>query len=490
MGQGPGGAGASSTRVSPSFVPAACSRSTFPERRVEAGPQLDCDLYRSHQTSRIGEIMGGRHRGCLLAPALSLVFAIACNPLGPLQPAQSGPEIVIGVPMAAGGPYVQEAALTRRGYDLWAQWVNHEGGIVVQGVRHRVRLQYEDDQGQPTVAAQVAERMLAQEGIRFLLGPFGTPESIAVAQVANQRHVPVVISNGAAPDIFAHGNRYAFGVVPPADRFPAAIFDMAMAMQPRPSTLAILTADDPFSLDVTQGDIEAAQARGIKVVYEQRYPAGSTDLYPLVAAAKAAHPDIFMDSGHLLEAVACQKAVMDLRLDAKLYAYAEATDEPQFVEALGQAADYVTTAVPWSPAASYRTDTYLSTAQYLAAYRSAYHTNQDPSYVTADATAAALALGVAIQRADSLNPELVRNALASLDVNTFYGRIRFAHDGQSVGTTVLVEQIQQGHRVIVWPSQLAPATPDYPAPTWNARLGPPPTPPKAKLPGTGHPSSS
>jgi len=94
---------------------------------------------------------------------------------------------------------------------------------------------------------------------------------------------------------------------------------------------------------------------------------------------------------------------------------------------------------------------------------------------------------LAIQRAGSLDPELVRNALASLDVDTFYGRIRFARDGQSVGTTVLVEQIQQGHRVIVWPSQVAPATPDYPAPTWDARLGPPPTPPKAKLPGTGHP---
>ncbi|HZU18706.1 MAG TPA: hypothetical protein VFD01_19160, partial [Candidatus Dormibacteraeota bacterium] len=115
------------------------------------------------------------------------------------------------------------------------------------------------------------------------------------------------------------------------------------------------------------------------------------------------------------------------------------------------------------------------------------HTDQEPSYVTADATAAALALGLAIQRADSLNPERVRDALASLDVNTFYGRIRFGRDGQSVGNTVLVEQIQDGHRVVVWPSQLAPATPEYPAPTWDARLGPPPTPPRAKLPGTGHP---
>jgi branched-chain amino acid transport system substrate-binding protein len=431
--------------------------------------------------------MGGRRFVRWLVAAFALPLAIACNPLGALQPVRTGADIVVGVPMAASGQYVPEANLTRQGYDLWAQWVNHNGGIVVQNVRHRVRLLYEDDQSQPTVAAQVAERMLSQQGVRFLLGPFGTLDSIAVAQVANQRRVPVVISNGAAPDIYANGNRYAFGVVAPGDRFPAAIFDMAMAMQPRPATLAILTADDPFSLDVTQGDIQAAQARGMRIVYEQRYPAGSTNLYPLVAAAKATHPDILVDSGHLLEAVACQKAVMDLRLDAKLYAYAEATDEPQFVEALGKAADYVTTAVPWSPAATYRSEVYLSTAGYVAAYRRTYHTDQEPSYVTADATAAALALGLAIQRADSLNPERVRDALASLDVNTFYGRIRFGRDGQSVGNTVLVEQIQDGHRVVVWPSQLAPATPQYPAPTWDARLGPPPTPPRAKLPGTGHP---
>src|SRR5579885_1926833 len=235
--------------------------------------------------------MGGRCVARLLVAAAALSLVIACNPLGPLQPVRTGKDIVIGVPMAASGQYAQEADLTRQGYDLWAQWVNRNGGIVIQNVRHHVRLLYQDDQSQPAVAAQVAERMLSQEKAEFLLGPFGTPDSIAVAQVANQRRVPVVISNGAALDLFAHVNRYAFGVVAPADRFPAAIFDMAMAMQPRPTTLAVLTADDPFSLDVTQGDIQAAQARGIRVVYEQRYPAGSTNLYPLVAAAKAAHPD-------------------------------------------------------------------------------------------------------------------------------------------------------------------------------------------------------
>ena len=75
---------------------------------------------------------------------------------------------------------------------------------------------------------------------------------------------------------------------------------------------------------------------------------------------------------------------------------------------------------------------------------------QIPAYQVASATAAGLALQRAIEREDSLDPERVRNALASLDLVTFFGRIKFDEHGQNVSKTVVIEQIQDGKLATVW----------------------------------------
>ena len=106
---------------------------------------------------------------------------------------------------------------------------------------------------------------------------------------------------------------------------------------------------------------------------------------------------------------------------------------------------------------------------------------------TADATAAGLSLELAIKHANSLDPAKVRDALASLDVNTFYGRLKFDTQGQNTFHNVLVVQILNGQVQTVWPTELASATGTWPTPTFETRFGVAAAPPKAKLPGTGQP---
>lgn len=420
----------------------------------------------------------------LLAGVLAVA---ACNPLLGKQQATYGKDIVIGVPISATGQLAQEGGLTRQGYDLWADWANQHGGIIVDGVHHKVRLVYADDQSQPQVAAQVAQSMVSKDHAQFLLGPYGTPNSAAVAQVANQDRIPLVISNGAAPQIFQQGYRYVFGVVAAADQYVAAIFEWLANENPRPKTIALLTANDAFSLDLAQATVRDAQEYGLKVVYEKQYPAGDTNLFSLVAGAKTTNPDILINDGHLLEAIACAKAAADVRLDAKLFIYALGPDEPEFVEALGKVADDAVTATSWTPQARYTASFGPTSAEYVQAYQTTFNTQLEPSFVTADATAAGLALEAAIEGAQSLQPQRVREALARLDVDTFFGRIKFNPQGQNTYKSILIEQVQDGQRLTVYPPEVAVASPIYPTPTWEARLGLPAQAPNAKLPGTGHP---
>ncbi len=426
-----------------------------------------------------------RREHWLVLSALSLVM-LACSSAGSASPATYGQDIVIGVPLAASGNLAEEGAMARQGYDLWLDWINGaRGGIEVAGVRHRVRLDYQDDASSPEADARLAEKMIV-DGVQLLLGPYGASNVAAVAAVADSHHVPLVSANGSASSIFGRGYRYVFGVQTPATKGLQVVFDMAAALKPRPTTVAMLGADDPFSLEVAGAAVDYATARGFQVVSNLQYPNGSTSLAGLVAQVKAKSPDMVVDSGHLLEAVSVSKAAKDLRLPAKMLVYSVGPTVPNFLKSLGRDADYVVTESQWTAAAMYRPDYYLTTARYVAAYRARYGTTDDPDYQVADATAAGVALGRAIEQAGSVDPERVRSALAALDVVTFFGRIKFDANGQNVYKPMMVEQIQSGRRQTVWPIEVAGAPAVYPAPTWAVRTGTPdPTPQPVKLPATG-----
>jgi len=426
-------------------------------------------------------------RFCVPALAAVLLGAACSSPVSGPEPPKTGPDIVIGVPNAATGDYNVEGPLTKQGYDMWSDWTNAKGGIEVQGVRHKVRLIYEDDQSVPQKSAELAEKLLTEDKAQFLLGPYGSPPAAAVAAIAEKHRVPMVAPTAAARQVFMQGFHYTFGVLAPADQFPAAVIDWELAQTPKPATIAILTADDASSLLITKGTIDYVATRGIKVVFMQKYPAGTTNLANLVSQAKATKPDIFFNSGHFLEAVAAHKAAKDLALDAKVFSYAVGPGQPEFVQALGQAADFAVTGAPWTAEARFKADYGPTSTEYVAAYRKKYKTTVEPTWVTADATAAGLALELAIMRAQSLDPDKVREALANLDANTFYGRLKFDNLGQNTFHNVLVQQVLSGQLQTVWPPELATAQSQYPTPTWESRFGVVAAPPKAKLPGTGQP---
>jgi branched-chain amino acid transport system substrate-binding protein len=418
---------------------------------------------------------------------ITLLLGAACSMSSTQAPPATGPDIVIGVPNAATGDYNVEGPLSKQGYDLWQDWTNNRGGILVQGVRHKVRLVYQDDQSQPQVSAQIAERMLTEDKVQFLLSPYGSTTTAAVGAVAEQHKVPMVASNAGARQVFMQGFHYTFGILAPVDLYPAAALDWELSGTPKPTSMAVLTADDQASMLITKGTMDYATGKGIKIVYYQKYPAGTTNLFTFVQQAKAAKPDLFFNSGHFLEAVAAHKAAKDLGLDAKVFSYAVGPAQPEFVQALGPVADFAVTATPWNPQAKFKADYGPTSVEYVAAFRKKYLTDKEPGFVTADGTAAGLALELAIMHAQSLDPEKVRAALASLDANTFYGRLKFDAQGQNTFHNVLVEQVQNGQLMTIWPMELATATGQYPAPTWEARFGAPAAPPKAKLPGTGQP---
>jgi branched-chain amino acid transport system substrate-binding protein len=413
--------------------------------------------------------MGGKKRLTALL-GIAGFLALACGSAGGGGGATAtGEDIVIGVPTSITGVQSKEGALAKQGYDMWQTWINQQGGIDVKGTKHKVKLMYEDDQSKPDISSQAAQKLISESKAQFLLGPYGSATTASDAVVAEKNSIPMVEGNGAAQAIFNQGYRYVFGVLSPANVYLQGVLDMAATMSPKPATVAMLSADDNFSLEVAKAVTDYAPQKGFQIVYNDRYPNGSTNLSGLVANAKAKNPDIVLNSGHLQEAIAINKAAKDLKLDAKLYAYSVGPSTPDFIAALGKDADYVMDGSQWTPQVKYKPAFYLSVPDYVAAYKKQFSTQDVPDYHVAESTAACLALQRAIENAGSLKADKVRDALASLNVMTFFGQIRFDNRGLNIYKPMVVEQIQNGTHHTIWPTDLADAKPQYPAPSWSTR---------------------
>ena len=398
--------------------------------------------------------------------AMVALTAFAC---GGTTSGTAGSTIILGAPLGLTGSLAKESSLTQQGYNLWLDWVKQQGGITVDGVKHPVSIKYYDDTSNANQSAVFLQKLITEDKAQFLLGPYGSAATATDAAVAEQNQVPMVEANGAAQSIFNQGYKYTFGVLSPANKYLEGVIDMAATLTPKPTTIAMLSADDNFSLEVADAINSYAPTKGMTVVLYRKYKNGATNLAAEVQAAKVANPDIVLNSGHLQEAIAINKAAKEQKMNAKIFAYSVGPSTPDFINALGKDADYVYGGSQWTPQVTYTPAFYLSVSDYVAAYRTKYPGVGDPDYHVAMSTAACLALQRAIENANSLDPKKVRDALAALDVMTFAGQLKFDSRGINIYKPMVVEQIQSGAHHTVFPADVADKTPLYPTPTWDKR---------------------
>jgi branched-chain amino acid transport system substrate-binding protein len=402
-------------------------------------------------------------------PAVLMAAATALLALAPSGARAADDTIVFGAAVAATGRDAREGVLTREGYDFWKDYVNAHGGIKVGAKTYKVEIRYADDETNAQTSAKLVEKFIDQDKVNFILGPYGSATAFATAAVVERKKVPMVEGNGSSEKIFSQGFRYTFAVLSPAKRYLEGIVQLALAQKDKPKTVAVVAANDLFSLEVASGAAAYATSHGLQVVYNNKYPADTTDVSGIVSGIKATNPDIILNGGHLQDALLLQKGFKEQNVLAKAYGYSVGPDTPDFRKALGNDANYVFGGTQWSPTAKYKGAPGFITdsKEYAKAFEAKY--GHVPDYHNAESSAACLAFQYAIQNAGSLDPDKVRDALANLDVLTFYGLLKFDSRGINVYKPMAVNQIQNGNLVTVWPLGSANAPVAYPAPDWSKR---------------------
>ncbi len=363
--------------------------------------------------------------------------------------------LTLGASLSLTGSLAREGQLTKEGYQLCQQKVNAAGGVDLGDKKVKLAIKYQDDTSTPDVAAQLADQFNDQ-GVKLILSSYGSANVEAQAAVIERNGQVMADSSGANNEIFNKGYQRTFAVLSPATEYASSIIKaIDETASPKPKTVAILSADDGFSKTVTEGAAATAKKLGYDVVATEYFPAGATDVSAALNKVKAKKPDVIIGSVHLEEGVAIIKQSKELGVTPSVFGETVAPPTPDFAKSLGSAADGVLGSSQWTDTTTGQDKYFGDAKQYAKDIEAKFgHT---PDYHDAEASAACLALVLSAEKAGSTDADAVRDAMAGLDTESFFGRIKFDQTGQNVYKPMSVIQIQQGKVLTVWPKDAAEA---------------------------------
>jgi branched-chain amino acid transport system substrate-binding protein len=401
--------------------------------------------------------------------AVLLATAALAAPAFPAPAADD--TIVFGAAVSLTGKTAKEGEYTRDGYQFYVDTINAMGGISVAGKKYKLAIKSYDDESKSERTAQLVEKLINEDKVTFILGPYGSGPSGTAAPICEKYKIPMVEANGSAESIFSKGYKFTFAVLSPAKLYLKGVIDLVLFKDKTVKTVAVLGENEPFSKEVASGAAEYAKEKGLHLVYQELYPSGTQDVSALLTSIKAMNPDIILGAGHLQDALLIVKQAKDLGVSPRAMGFSVGPSSPEFRENLKSNADYIFGATQWTEALKYNgNDPWKTPKAYADAFRVKFPKYKDIPYQVAESTAAVLAFQRAIEKAGTLDPVKVRDAIAALDIMTFYGQIKFDGRGINIYKPMAIEQLQpDGRKYTVFPATVAEKEALYPMPAWDKR---------------------
>jgi branched-chain amino acid transport system substrate-binding protein len=394
----------------------------------------------------------------------AVVFAAA---LGAAKIAVADDTITLGAAVSQTGKFSVSGIYTKEGYDFAVEKINAAGGVKIGNETYKLAIKYYDDESDSARATQLAERLVSQDGVKFILGPYGSPITAAMAPVIEKLQVPMVEANGAARSLFTKGYKYTFAVLATSDHYLSSAVDLlaekAQAAGKDPATLrlALAMGDDNFSQDVRAGIVETAKKHGIQIVIDDKLPDAFTDMSATLTKVKALKPDALFVSGHEKGALTAAKQIAEQKIDASMVAMTHC-DSADIIGKVGAASEYTLCGSQWGPTLSYSDSLFGTAGDYAKAYAAKF--GHEAPYQAAESSAAVQVFADAFTRAGSLDPRKVRDALATTKIDTFYGPIAIDSTGKNPAKDMVMMQVLKGKYVVVAPAKWAKDQVVYPRP--------------------------
>jgi len=399
------------------------------------------------------------------------VAAVGILAAAPADARVDGDTITLGAAVSLTGKYSTNGKHTKNGYNFAAERINKMGGVKVGGKSYKLKVKYYDDESNSSRAAQLAERLIKQDGVKYMLGPYSSGLTKAIAPVTEANKIPMVEANGASRSLFTKGYKYLFAVLSAANQYLEVAIDLAVEKNGgKPVRIAMAFEQDAFSQDVRLGILDAAKRTKSKIIIDDKLPKELNDMAATLAKVKATKPDVLVVSGHSKGALTAIRQISEMKVNVPMLAMTHC-DASKLAKQHGKKAEYALCAAQWHKSLSYKDKFFGNGMQYDKEFNAAF--GYAPPYQAAESSAALLVFKGAFESANSFSTEKVRDALAKTNMQTFYGNIKFNSAGANFAKPMVLFQVRcDGGKCankVVAPTKWASTKLVHPIPKWSQR---------------------
>jgi branched-chain amino acid transport system substrate-binding protein len=386
----------------------------------------------------------------ILVVVLSVLAIAAPRPSTAQQPIRIGASIAITGRDQVQGGYVRE------GYLLCQKHVNEKGGVLGRTIEFLIR----DDGSDPKAAVGLYEKLITEDKVDAVMGPYGSPMTDAVADVTEKHRKLMVAPAAGTTSIWEKGRKYLIMVFSPLEAATEGTIDLAARNGLK--TVALINVDTLPGKAVAKGALELAKKKGLEVVLHETYPPGTTDFSAILNKVKAAKPDVLVANYVPAEVIAMTRQMRDLDVNVKMLSATPGGGFLDYSKALGKTAEFVYAGSYWDPGLAYP-----GNREFVAAYQKEF--NHDPSFLSVSSYAGCQLFMEAVRRAGSLDSDKLREELLKMKTKTLFGDFAVDERGFQLGHKAITVQWQDDKQVVVWPDEVAAGKPRFPMPPWGGR---------------------
>lgn len=381
-----------------------------------------------------------------------------------------GDTFKVGAVLELSGPDSAGGQLAQRGYQFWVDTVNKAGGIKVGGKSYKVELISEDCQSKPDVGATAADRLINQKGVDAFFGAYTSGVQLATNAIFTKYQMPCIAGSAESPGNWSPQPAYTYGIIPSVDLTAGkAINLIVQSASTKPTSAAIVGANEPFSKDAAAGFANGAKQAGLRVTQNSLFPP-TADLSPIVSRIASQNPDIVAVGGHDTILINFVKACKAAKFTPKALIMHYGVTEPAFIEALKDQAEGVLGLADWTPDFPYKDDVFGTAQEFAKNYQAKYHAPADYTGAGCAVSGEVLQLALAqlgkgpgLEQQDRVK---LGQFIAKTNIKTFYGPVKFdgsgAHFHDNTTPEPLLLQIQKGKLVAVAPGNVKKASFAYP----------------------------
>ncbi len=171
------------------------------------------------------------------ALATSLVF---------MSGASAQETVKIGAAVSLTGNFAREGNLLKNGYAYWEKLINEAGGIDVAGKKTKVEVIYYDDESKPQSSARLTEKLITEDNVKFILGPYSSGIATATAAISEKYKVVTMTPMATADSLYQRGYKFIFCPAPLASTTLDPMLELIKKLPNPPTTVAIAGPDDLF----------------------------------------------------------------------------------------------------------------------------------------------------------------------------------------------------------------------------------------------------